>query len=240
METRINKYLSECGALSRRAAEAAILAGRVRVGGQLAVIGQKIDPAAHEVTLDGVRVRPQAGLVYIILNKPAGVVTTMADDRGRTCVADIVDIPGARVYPVGRLDMETEGLLILTNDGEAARALMHPSTDIAKVYHLTVRGAPTQEQMETLRAPITIDGKTTRGAHVAVMGAHDGHTRLRVTISEGRNRQIRRMCEAAGLIAVKLRRVSVGEVNLGTLRPGEWRHMNHTQVQWVRSLSGRK
>ena len=237
MELRIHKYLSECGVLSRRAAEQAIKDGRVKINGRKAEIGAKIFPGRDHVTYNGVPVRRQGGgKDYFLLNKPLGVVTTMSDEHDRPCVGEIIKKIGASVYPVGRLDMYTEGLLILTNDGDVANKLMHPSARVPKVYHLRIRGEASAELLERLRAPIEIDGKKTTSADVALISADEKCTKLRVSICEGRNRQVRKMCEEAGAELLRLKRISIGELNIGTLKPGEWKRLTYGQVKYLKGL----
>jgi len=236
---RIQKYLSECGVMSRRSAEEAIKRGRVIINGERAVIGQKIIPEIDEVLCDNILVtNANNKKIYIMMYKPAGIVTTMSDEKGRECVANLLkeaDI-GARVYPIGRLDMYSEGLLLLTNDGELSNKLMHPKHEIIKVYHLTLKGELDLEKINALALPIEIDGRMSKPANVSVIERKNGKTKLRVELSEGRNRQIRRICENLELIILKLKRVCVGKINIGTLRPGQWKHLNFNEVKYLKEL----
>lgn len=234
---RIHKALADNGVASRRAAEKMVEEGRVSVNGRKAVIGQDINPAKDIIHIDGERVyfeRKQKKF-YIMLNKPRGYVTTMSDELGRRCVAELVGDVGARVYPIGRLDKDSEGLLLLTNDGDFANMIMHPSHHISKTYRVTVRPEVSEEQLIELSTGVTLDdGVTTLPAQVAVESKEPGRTVLRMTIFEGRNRQIRRMCEAMGLEVARLRRVSVGPIKLGMLQPGKWRELTPVEVGAVR------
>ena len=234
---RIHKALSESGIVSLRRAEDLIRFGQVTVNGHPAFIGQDIDPARDIVCIDGERVHFDLNqkMYYIMLNKPRGYVTTMQDELGRRCVAELVaDVP-ARVYPIGRLDKDSEGLLLLTNDGEFANYIMHPSHHVSKTYRVTVRPYVTEEQLIALSTGVTLDdGYTTAPAQVDVETDEPGRVVLRITIGEGKNRQIRRMCEALGLEVARLRRVSVGPIKLGMLQPGEWRELKPAEVGALR------
>lgn len=230
-ELRIQKYLSEQGLMSRRAAEEEIRRGRVLVNGVPAEIGQKIDPGHDTVTYRGERVGGGVRKVYIMLNKPVGVVTTMNDESGRPCVADYVGDVGVRVYPIGRLDIMSEGLLLLTNDGALANRLTHPKYHKPKIYHVKLSGELPTEKAEALTRPFDIDGYITKPAKISVISLGNDETTLEMTLFEGRNRQIRKMCEQLGLHIKTLRRIAVGDVKLGNLAPGKWRHLTRTQVE---------
>ena len=236
---RIQKYLSEMGVMSRRAAEVAVSSGRVMINGERASVGQKILPEVDEVLADGILIS-QNGLkdkkIYMMMYKPAGVVTTMSDDRGRLCVGDILKQLGLRVYPVGRLDMYSEGLLVLTNDGELANKLMHPKHEVSKIYHATVKGMAKREIIKKLEEPVEISGRLTAGAGVDIIEQKNGRTKLKIEIFEGRNRQIRRICENCGLVIIKLKRVCVGKLNIGLLKPGEVKHLNHNEIRYLRNI----
>ena len=233
-EMRLHKYLSEQGIMSRRAAEEAITSGRVKVNGEIAVIGQKISPENDVIECDGVLIGRNVEKKYIMLNKPAGVVTTMNDERGRTTVAELVGDVGERVYPIGRLDMQSEGLLLLTNDGEFANRLMHPKFHKPKVYHVKVCGVLPDETVEALALPTDIDGYITKPACVSVFKQNKNSTVLMIELHEGRNRQIRKMCEKLDLKIQKLKRVSIGDVKLGDLPTGKWRHLTKAEVNSLR------
>ena len=232
---RLQKMLSECGVASRRKSEELIAQGRVKVNGQRAQIGDKVDPYSDKVTVSGKKItytaRPE--FRYLMLNKPRGVLTTMKDDRGRKCVADLVaDIP-ERVYPIGRLDRDSEGLLLLTNDGEFANHVMHPKKAINKVYRVSVRPDVTDEQVSKLSSGVVIDGRKTAPAQVRVVSRDkvQGRASLEVVIHEGRNRQIRKMCAAVGLEVARLKRVAIGGVKLGGLKLGMYRDLNDMEIR---------
>ena len=235
---RIHKALADNGIASRRAAEKMVEDGRVTVNGRKAIIGQDVNPARDIIHIDGERVyfeRKQTKY-YIMLNKPRGYVTTMSDELGRRCVAELVKDVGARVYPIGRLDKDSEGMLLLTNDGDFANMIMHPSHHISKTYRVTVRPEVSEDQLIELSTGVTLDdGAVTMPAQVQVEDKSEGRTVLRMTIFEGKNRRIRRMCEALGLEVARLRRVSVGPVKLGMLQPGKWRELTPTEVGAIRN-----
>jgi 23S rRNA pseudouridine2605 synthase len=239
MEKRLQKFISEEGVMSRRAAEEEIKRGNVTVNGIRAVIGQKIDDSKDVVEYLGKRIgNGKKKHVYIMLNKPAGFVTTMSDEQGRPCVAELVADVGTRVYPVGRLDMESEGLLLFTNDGELANKLMHPRYHKPKVYHVKVRGKVEPEKLAALSRPMKIDDYITKPANVSVVTMKEDFTVLAIELFEGRNRQIRKMCESLELTIITLRRISIGSVKLGDLRPGRWRHLTKTEVAALSAQEG--
>ncbi|HWP50415.1 MAG TPA: pseudouridine synthase [Clostridia bacterium] len=234
---RIHKVLSDNGILSRRKAEQLIQEGRITVNGRKAELGQSINPAQDIIHIDGEQVafEKRAKKLYIMLNKPRGYVTTLSDELGRRCVAELISDVSTRVYPVGRLDKDSEGVLLLTNDGDFANLIMHPSHHISKTYRVTVRPDITEEQLVQLSTGVTLDdGATTLPAQVQVEVKETGRVVLRITIYEGKNRQIRRMCEALGLEVARLRRISVGPVKLGMLQPGKWRELTPVEVGALR------
>ena len=235
-EIRIQKFISDCGVMSRRAAEKEIEAGHVTVNGKRALIGQKIDPVHDKVKVGGKPCRRTEEKVYVMLNKPCGYVTTMSDEKGRKCIPELMEELPERVYPCGRLDMESEGLLLLTNDGTVADKLMHPRNHLEKIYHVKVRTEIAPEVITRLNEPMVIDGYKIKPVTVALIAKKDGATTLRFTLSEGRNRQIRKMCEQVGLEVMRLRRIAVGELNIGTLRPGQWRFLNHSETEYLKNL----
>lgn len=229
---RISKYFTDCGVLSRRAADAAVEAGEVTVNGRRAVLGQKVTPGVDEVIYRGRQVTPTtAPRMTIMLNKPRGYLTTLSDDKGRHTVAELVADAGVRLYPIGRLDMDSDGLLLLTNDGELANRLAHPSRGVDKVYLAYVNGAVTTEQMTALCRPIEIDGKMTAPAKVRKAAYNGVETALEVTIHDGRNRQVRRLCEREGLHVRKLTRVAEGALLLGNLDEGKWRRLTDHEIR---------
>lgn len=215
-----------------------IRAGAVKVNGVKASIGDSVDPKKDTVTVKGKRVRKESNLRYILLNKPRGYVTTADDELGRKCVTQLVTEVKERVYPVGRLDRVSEGALIMTNDGEFANMMMHPSHHVPKTYRVTVRPGITNEQVETLESGIELDGKMTLPAQVHVISKEEGRAVLEIVLYEGRNRQIRRMCEALELEVARLRRVAVGPVKLGMLKPGQCRDLTPAEVQTLMKMGG--
>jgi len=231
---RLQKILSAHGAASRREAERLILSGQVTVNGETAKIGQSARYGVDEIAVRGAPIGPAAEPVYIMLNKPAGYITTMRDDRGRRTVMDLVKDAGAKVYPVGRLDMDTEGLLLLTNDGQFANAVAHPSFNKAKTYEARVRGDAAGAAV-LLRAPIEVDSRIVRAGSVKLAGRTAGGGVLLITINEGRNRQLRKMCAACGLEVLSLKRLSIGPLELGALKTGKWRRLTDEER---RSLLG--
>ena len=228
---KIQKFFTDNGIMSRRAAEEEIKKGRVSVNGKPAEIGMRIDPEVDVVKYLGKEIKPRATEnVYILLNKPRGIVTTMSDEKGRTSVAALVSGVGARVYPVGRLDMDSDGLLILTNDGELTNILTHPRHSIPKIYEVTVSGEPTEAELALLRSALVIDGYEILPVRVDVISRGKSETVLKMTLFEGRNRQIRKMCDTADLKIKRLSRVAIGDISLGDLAPGKWRHLSEDEV----------
>ncbi|MDE6880828.1 MAG: rRNA pseudouridine synthase [Oscillospiraceae bacterium] len=233
MEARLQKLLSAAGVCSRREAEAYLLAGRVSVNGKTAVLGQKADPEQDRILLDGAPLAREKERLYLMLNKPRGYVTTLSDERGRPTVAELVADCGARVYPVGRLDLDSQGLLLLTNDGDFAQRLSHPSHQMEKEYWVTVTGR-TEGCRERLQALQKLeDGTPIAPARVSVQDGQGGQLVLSVTIHQGLNRQVRRMCALAGLQVRKLERVREGPLKLGTLPEGRWRRLAEREVKGV-------
>lgn len=228
---RLQKYFTDCGVLSRRAAEEEIKAGRVKVNGILAELGDKIDPEVDVVEYRGKRVLPanKGKYVYILLNKPCGVVTSAKDEKGRTCVIDLVKC-GTRVYPVGRLDLNSQGLILMTNDGELTNKLTHPKHEIPKIYEVDVVGKVTTEQLTVLNSSMTIDGYILLPVKTEFISKNEKFTTLRMTLYEGRNRQIRKMCEQVGLKVAKLTRVAIGTITLGDLAHGKWRYLTDDEI----------
>ena len=230
---RLQKFFTESATLSRRAAEAAILAGEVRVNGQTAQLGDKVDPEVDVIEYRGRRILPRKNLPhrYVMLNKPRGYVTTTIDERGRHTVTELVHDAGVRLYPVGRLDMDSEGLLLLTDDGELTNRLTHPRHEIPKIYHVTLSTPPRAEQISTLRSPMELDGYRLQPVGVKKLAPDV----LEMRLFEGRNRQIRRMCEQVGLRVIRLQRVAIGTLRLGTLPPGKWRELTEDEVHYLRT-----
>lgn len=234
---RLQKYLSECGVASRRKAEELIAAGKVKINGRLAVVGAKVSPGRDKVSVGGKNIIPVAQKVYIMLNKPRGYVTTMSDEYDRKCVSDLVKDVGMKIFPVGRLDRDSEGLLIMTNDGELANIITHPSSHVNKTYRVTVAGTVTEEQLLKLSGGILLDGRKTLPCDVFVTERREDRTVLNFIIHEGRNRQIRRMCEAVSLKVLRLKRIEIAGVKLGGLRTGSWRHLNEKELNRLQNIS---
>ncbi len=234
---RLQKLLADRGVASRRKAEELIAEGAVRVNGHPARVGDKADDRRDVITVHGKRVAAAEEPTYLMLNKPRGYVTTMNDEKGRRCVADLIRDVGVRVYPVGRLDRESEGLLLLTNDGDFSNAMMHPAAHVPKRYRVTLRATVDEEQIRQLEEGILLDERRTLPAEVFVLSNEQAtaeqppRTVLEITIYEGRNRQIRRMCEALGLEVVRLKRVAFGGIKLGMLPVGKWRKLDPREVR---------
>ena len=229
MEERLQKLLSAAGVCSRRAAEDYINAGRITVNGQVAELGQRADPERDDIRVDGKPLAKREALVYLLLNKPRGYVTTLSDEKGRKNVVDLVKDCGVRVYPVGRLDLDSEGLLLMTNDGDLMQRLLHPSGEVNKTYHVSVYGS-VAGAAERLSAITDLEGETIRPAQVRVLKQTAQTAELAITIHEGKNRQIRRMCSACGLTVKRLRRVREHTLELGGLPVGHWRHLTEQEV----------
>ena len=237
MKERLQKLISSAGLASRRAAEELIKQGRVTVNGARAELGMSADPDADDIRVNGRRLRIAADRVYIMLNKPRGYVTTLSDEKGRKTVAELVKDAGRRLYPVGRLDLNSEGLLIMTDDGEAANALTHPSHEVAKTYRVTVSGLSPEAAVSGLGGLRELEGEPIRPAQVSFVGeTGEGRYQLDVTIHEGKNRQVRRMCAACGLEVRRLVRIAEGELLLGGLRTGKWRHLTAGELAWLLNL----
>lgn len=230
---RLQKMLADCGVDSRRKCEELIKNGNVKVNGKVAVIGDKVDPYTDKVYVKGKRVSAAAKpkYRYIMLNKPRGYVTTMSDERGRKCIKELIADVEERVYPIGRLDKDSEGMLLLTNDGNFANHIMHPKKHINKVYRVTVRPSINEEQVEKLQTGIMLDGRKTAPAQVRVVTKQEGRVVLEIVLREGRNRQIRRMCEAIDLEVARLKRIAVGTVKLGGLKQGMYRDLSADEVK---------
>lgn len=235
---RLQKYLSECGIASRRKSEELIAAGKVKVNGVAASIGDKINPKKDTVTVNGKKVIKQKENKYIMLHKPRGFITTMSDEMGRKCVAQLVEDVPERVYPIGRLDRESEGLLLFTNDGEFANAMTHPSKHVSKTYRVTVRPSVNEEQLTAITQGIMIDDRKTAPAEVRVVTKEENRVVLEIVLYEGRNREIRKMCEEIGLEVARLKRTAIGSLKLGMLKQGQWRELTQDEVRKLMIAAG--
>ena len=240
---RLSKFFTDCGVMSRRAAEEEIKKGRVTVNGHVAELGEKIDPEVDEVIYCGKRIKLNAEKkICIMLNKPRGIVCTANDEKGRDNVTDLCrdvkDASGKRIrlYPIGRLDMDSDGLLLMTNDGELANKLTHPRHSVPKIYHVTIKGNFSGEELSILGESIELDGRATMPVRVQKIGGENGNTIARFELFEGRNRQIRRMCEAHNVRILQLTRVAIGKIKLGDLETGKWRYLDEKEVHYLKCL----
>ena len=235
---RLQKFLADAGLMSRRAAEDEIRAGNVSVNGHVAELGIKIDPKNDVVAYKNRRVRyEKREYTYIMLNKPRGYLSSTSDDRGRKCVTDLLLGVEARVYPVGRLDLISEGMLLLTDDGELKNKLTHPSTSLPKIYRVKVKESVSEEQYKTLTSEMEIDGYKIKPVEVFVGESDESGTVLKMTLVEGRNRQIRKMCEAVGLTVKRLSRISIGDLKLNNLPVGKWRFLEDFEVNYLKKAT---
>lgn len=228
---RLQKLLSERGVASRRKAEELIEQGHVKVNGRPAKLGDKVDDRRDVIHVRGKKLGVAPKSVYIALHKPRGYITTMADEKGRKCVEELVRSVGVSVHPIGRLDRESEGLLLFTNDGDFSNAVMHPSTHVPKVYRVTLRQPMTEEQRLQFEEGVMLDGRRTAPCEVRIVSSAADRCVVEITLYEGRNRQIRRMCETFGLEVIRLRRNAIGKVKLGMLPVGNWRYLTPDEVR---------
>lgn len=236
---RIQKYIADCGVCSRRAAEAMIEQGRVTLNGRPVQLGDKTDGSKDLVRIDGKVIKPIThDKITMMLYKPRGYVTTMSDEQGRKCVADLIAKERVRLYPVGRLDKDSEGLLLLTNDGDLANKLTHPKNNIPKTYRVIVRGAINREHIKAFEKGIYIaeDDYTTRSAEIEILESKEDRTIFYLTIYEGKNREIRKMCEALGLEVLRLKRDKLANLSIGTLRAGQYRALTQKEIDYLYSL----
>lgn len=242
MDVRVQKIIAESGYCSRRKAEELIAAGAVTVNGRACTLGDKADACRDVIKVNGKTIgKAPATKRYIMLNKPRGYITTMSDEQGRKIAADLLDGVEERVVPVGRLDRNSEGLLLFTNDGNFANEITHPSRHVSKVYRVTIDGRVNEEQLMRLTTGVELDdGKVTLPCTVDVLVEEPNRTVLRIVIKQGLNRQIRRMCTAVGLNVGRLRRVAIGGVKLGMLKPGEWRDLTKEELRILRAAVGKK
>ena len=234
---RLQKFLSEAGVCSRRKSEEYIVLGKVKVNGKPANIGDKVDPYRDKILFCNKKVYIKDQKTYIMLNKPRGFVTTLSDELGRKNVADLTKDVGTRLFPVGRLDKDSEGLLLMTNDGEFANKLTHPKSHVSKVYRVTVAEKTTEDMLIKLCSGIEIDGRKTLPCEANVIEAKPDRTVLQFRIFEGRNRQIRKMCEAVGLTVKRLKRTEIAGVKLGMLKLGDWRPLNEKEMRHLTNVS---
>lgn len=235
---KLQKYFSDCGIMSRRAAEREIEAGHVKVNGVAASLGDRIEPGVDRVVWNGRGItRKTRNHTTVALNKPRGYVCTADDEKGRKQVTDLVSDLGVRLYPVGRLDMASEGLIFLTDDGEFANLMTHPKHHLAKVYKVSVKGEPDEKKIASLSEPIEIDGRETMPAEVRLVDRTEGGYRLEFRLFEGRNRQIRRICEKAGLNITRLRRIMIGTVSVNGIAPGKYRVLSDSEISTLKKLA---
>ncbi|MBQ8546662.1 MAG: rRNA pseudouridine synthase [Clostridia bacterium] len=235
---RLQKFFTDNKIMSRRASEKVILAGNVKINGRTAQLGDKVDPQNDTVVYNGKVIKPIfEEKRYIMLNKPLGYVTTTNDEKGRETVLSLVADLGERVYPVGRLDMYSEGLLILTNDGELTNRLTHPKHNMSKVYSVVIKGELSPDTLHKLNSPMEIDGYKLKPVKVRVVSIKNGNTNALFTLNEGRNRQIRKMCEQCGLIIMRLTRISIGKLKLGELERGKYRELTPNEIAYLKGDS---
>ena len=234
---RLQKIIADSGYCSRRKAEELIAANKIKLNGRPVKLGDKADPRKDIITINGEKllVERKRKFLYIMLNKPRGYVTTMSDEQGRRIVTDLLDGIEERVYPIGRLDRNTEGLLLFTNDGAFANDITHPSRNVSKTYRVTIHPDITEEQLVDLTQGVLIDGEKTLPASVIVLAKEEGRVVLQVVIREGKNRQVRKMCEAVGLEVARLKRTAIGPLKLGMLKPGTYRHLTPEELRALRN-----
>ena len=237
-EVRLQKFLAESGVASRRKSEELIDQGKVKVNGRVAIIGDKIDPKKDTVTVSGKKIVKTKTFTYIVLHKPRGFITTMSDEKDRKCVAELIKDVDGRVYPVGRLDKDSEGMLLFTNDGAFANAMTHPTKHVPKTYRVTVRPSISEEQITALTQGVIIEDRKTAPAEVRVITKEEGRVVLEIILYEGRNRQIRKMCEEVGLEVARLKRTQIGSIKLGMLKQGAWRHLTEDEVRKLMIAAG--
>ncbi len=237
-EVRLQKFLAESGVASRRKSEELIEQGKVKVNGRLAMIGDKVDPKKDTITVSGKKIVKTKTFTYVVLHKPRGFITTMNDEMDRKCVAELIkDVP-VRVYPVGRLDRDSEGMLLFTNDGAFANAMTHPTKHVPKTYRVTVRPSISEDQITALTQGVIIDDRKTAPAEVRVVTKEEGRVVLEIILYEGRNRQIRKMCEEVGLEVARLKRTAIGSIKLGMLKQGAWRNLTDDEVRKLMIAAG--
>lgn len=237
-KVRLQKFLAESGVASRRKSEELIENGKVKVNGRVASIGDKVNPKKDTVTVNGKKIIKQKDNTYIVLHKPRGFITTMSDEMDRKCVAELIKDVNVRVFPVGRLDRDSEGMLLFTNDGEFANAMTHPTKHVPKTYRVTVRPSISEDQLTALTTGVIIDDRKTAPAEVHVVTKEENRVVLEIILYEGRNRQIRKMCEEVGLEVARLKRTAIGSIKLGMLKQGAWRHLTDDEVRKLMIAAG--
>ncbi len=239
---RLQKIISESGYCSRRKADELIAENRVKVNGRPVKVGDRANPHRDIITIDGekIQINKNKKFIYVMLNKPRGYVTTLEDELGRKCITELLSGIEERVYPIGRLDRNSEGLLLFTNDGDFANGIMHPSKHVSKTYRVTVRPDINDEQLIKLSEGVIIDGQRTLPATVSVLSKEPGRVVLQMIIHEGRNRQVRKMCETVGLEVARLKRTSIGPIKLGMLKPGTWRELTAEELRAIRNSIGKE
>lgn len=235
---RLQKFFTDNKIMSRRATERVISAGNVKINGKIAILGDKVDPERDIIEYNGKIIKPISNnKTYIMLNKPLGYVTTTSDEKGRETILSLVSEINERIYPVGRLDMFSEGLLILTNDGELTNRLTHPKNNMSKQYSVVIKGEISPDALHMLNSPMEIDGYKLKPVKVRIVSNKNGNSNTIFTLNEGRNRQIRKMCEKCGLTIMRLTRISIGKLKLGELERGKWRYLTKDEIDY---LCGRK
>jgi 23S rRNA pseudouridine2605 synthase len=233
---RLQKYIADCGVASRRKAEEMILEGKVTINGvQITELGTKVDVKKDNVKVEDKLIKPVKEKVYIMLNKPTGHVTTVRDQFDRPTVIDLIDVE-ERVFPIGRLDYDTSGLLLLTNDGELTNKVTHPKFEVSKTYIAKVEGNITEEKLDKLRVGVKIEDYTTSPAVVEIINSNEKNSTVKISIHEGKNRQVRNMFDAIGHKVIRLKRISIGELELGTLREGKWRFLDEDEVNYLKTF----
>ncbi|MBQ7353137.1 MAG: rRNA pseudouridine synthase [Clostridia bacterium] len=231
---RLQKFFTDNKIMSRRATERVISAGNVKINGRIAILGDKVDPECDIIEYNGKIIKPISNKkTYIMLNKPLGYVTTTSDEKGRETVLSLVSEIGERIYPVGRLDMFSEGLLILTNDGELTNRLTHPKNNMPKQYSVIIKGEISPDALHILNSPMEIDGYKLKPVKVRIVSNKNGNSNTIFTLNEGRNRQIRKMCEKCGLTIMRLTRISIGKLKLGELERGKWRYLTKDEIDYL-------
>ena len=236
MEERLQKYMARCGVASRRKCEEIIQSGVVKVNGEVVTeLGKKVDSDIDKVQVNNVEIKPEEEKIYILLNKPEGYITSNSDEKGRKTILDLIDID-KRIFLIGRLDYDSSGLLLLTNDGEIYNKIIHPRVNLNKKYIALVKGVFTEEDMEKFRGGIDIGGYITADAHIKLLESYNGSCKVEIKIHEGKNRQIRKMCSALNHEVVTLKRVSIGNLELGDVKKGQWRFLTKKEVDYLMNL----